>query len=139
MELLGTGVQRAGKGSRVKGNGQILINTEWEAEEKGEDQDTVNFESGGIDEGILGIIGATWRFSGDWDAGMNPFDDPPSIVPQDGFPDLSLYINVIDNTGWDFPYARIRSAKNTTQVRRNVGFEASGMNQGDWDRPTGSV
>lgn len=103
------------------------------------DLDTVNFESSGYGEGISSILDASLSFGGDWDAGANPYDNPPGIYPRDDLPNLRFYTNVSDGQNWLFTYARLRSARNGSEVRGKVTFEASGMNQGSFTAPSGSV
>lgn len=138
-EILNTGKQRSGKNSRVTVGGTPLVNNRWNVNYKGDDLDTVNFESEGLGEGILGIEECDLSFGGDWDAGANFFDDPPGIYPRDDLADLQFTENTTDNVFWDFPYARLRSATNGAEVRGKVSFEASGMSQGPFVLPTGSV
>lgn len=137
--ILGTGKQRSGKNSRIKVAAQNLTFAKFSVTFKGDDLDTVNFESNGVDEGILGIIGAEYSAGGDWDAGTNPFDAPPGIYPRDDLATVKFYNNVADNTFWNFPYLRVRSAVNSSEVKGKVAFEWSGMNQGSFFNPTGSV
>jgi hypothetical protein len=138
-QILNTGYQRSSKNSRVVVGGENLKNNKWTAEETGDDLDTVNFESSGLDEGIKGIFGVAITYGGDWDAAYNFFDDPPGIYPRDDLQDLQLYLNVADDTFWDFYYSRINSCNNSSSVRDKVSFDASGKSQGDYTRPTGSV
>lgn len=138
-EILGTGKQRAGKNSRVSVNGDVLAFAKWNVDSKGDNLDTTNFTSEGYDEGILGIESADISFGGNWDAGENPYDDPPGLYPRDDLPDVLFYENVTDNVLWNFDFIRIRSARNGAEVRGLVTFECSGMNQGSFTDPTGSV
>jgi hypothetical protein len=138
-QIIGTGKQRAGKNSRINVGATRIVGQRWNVTWKGDDLDTVNFESGGLEEGILGIEGLEWSMAGDWDAGTNPFDDPPGLYPRDDLAGLEFYENVTDNVGWDLTYARVRSATNGAEVRGKVSFEASGMSQGSFTPPAGSV
>lgn len=138
-EILSTGKQRAGKGSRVSVGSENLAFAKWSTNYKGDDLDTVNFESEGYDEGILSVIGVEISFGGSWDAGNNPYDDPPGLFPRDDLTGLAFFENVTDNVGWEFPYARLRSANNGVEVKGLVSFDASGMSQGAFTPPTGSV
>jgi hypothetical protein len=136
---LGTGTQRAGKNSRVQVNAVNLNQASWNVDYQGGDGDTTNFESGGYEEGIACVLSASWSVDGNWDAGDNPFDDPPGLYVRDDLQDLYFYENVSDAVLWDFPYARVRSAKNGANVTGVVTFGSSGKNQGEFDLPTGSV
>src|SRR5437667_229884 len=82
------------------------------------------------DEGILGSIGCDLRFGGDWDAGTNPLGSPPGLYPRDDLASLYFYTSRIDVVFWTFPYARIRSAVNSGDIKGKVIFNASGKNQG---------
>lgn len=145
MQLLGTGIQRAGKTSQVIVNGVTLTFASYEAGVEGQDLETTNFDSYNVadeqtyEEGILGKLKCSLRFGGDWDAGENPLDDPPGLFPRDDLPDLSFVVSRIDLTSWAFPYARIRTSTNGSSVGDKVTFSCSGMNQGPFSYPSGSV
>ncbi len=138
-EILGTGIQRAMKNSRVSSQSTSLAFAQWDVTLTGDDLDTANFESEGLNEGILGFEGADWNCGGDWDAGTNPYDDPPGFYPRDDLNDLLFYENVTDAVLWDFPYARVRSSNNGGDIKGKVTFKASGKSQGPFNVPTGSV
>ena len=138
-EILGTGKQRAGKGSRVAVGTNRLADSKWTANGVGDDLDTNNFESAGYDEGILGFVGVEIAFGGNWDAGFNAFDDPPGVYPRDDLQNLQFFTNVLDNVGWLFPYARLRSANTGAEAKGLVTFDASGKSQGPFVQPTGSL
>lgn len=114
-----------------------MTHARWDVTFRGDNLDTVNFQSGGYDEGIIGIAGCEWSSGGDWDAGRNAYDAPPGFYPRDDLAALLLYANVTDNVGWNFPYARVLSSTNGAEVRGKVSFQASGMSQGTFTRPTG--
>lgn len=144
METIGTGYQRSGKNSRVEVELVALVRNKFDVEWSTKDLDTVSFESLGddgnsYDEGIESIREAKFAVDGDWDAHQNAFDDPPGVYVRDDLSGLVLYLNTTDESLWSFPYSRIRSAKNTTAVRDKVGYSFSGMNQGQFTVPTGSV
>lgn len=134
-----SGLPRAGKGSRVSVNGTNLNLAEWDVDMSSDDLDTTTFESGGMEEGTVGIQVAKWDMKGRWDASKNFFDSPPALYPQDSFPNLQFYENVSDNVYWMFPFARILSSKNGATVRGLVTFEASGKSNSSFMTPTGSV
>lgn len=140
-QILNTGKQRAGKGSRITvGTGNTRLNhTKWSVNSKADDLDTVNFESLGLDEGIAGVLGCELAFGGAWDAGLNVLVDPPGLYPRDDLPSLRFYENVTDAQSWLFTYARLRSANNGAEVRGLVTFDCSGMSQGAFTSPTGQV
>lgn len=145
MNLLGTGSQRAAKGSAVTVDGSSLAFTSWNAVESAQDLPTVNFTSFdsatdiSYGEGLYGVSECQIQFGGDWDASANPLDDPPGIYVRDDLPNLLFYTNVNDVVYWSFPYARLRSTTNGAEVRGLVVFNASGMSQGPYSRPTGSA
>lgn len=144
MQLLGTGYQRAGKASKITVTGQILAYSSYEANVEGQDLDTTNFESydatvdQSYEEGILGVLRCGLTYGGDWDAGLNPLDEPPGLYPRDDLDTLALFTNVNDATYWYFPYSRIRTAVNGSAVRDKVTFRVTGANQGTFTFPTGS-
>ena len=131
--------QRSGKNAAVSVQGSLLNFAKWSADVKGDRLDTVNFESGGVGEGIVGIEEVSTSFGGDWDAGDNPFDDPPGLYPRDDLPDVVFTENTTDNVFWNFDYMFIETARNSAEVRGKVSFETSGYSQGVYDTPTGSV
>jgi hypothetical protein len=156
MILLATGHQRAGKSSRINVNGASLAFANWSATAQAADLPTVNFTSfvstayssdgitGGqsYDEGIQGILSANGNFGGDWDAGENPLDvnAPPGLYPRDNLQNVLFYTAVFDNVDWDFPYMRLRTAKNSAAADGKVEFSVDDWkNQGSFIFPTGSV
>jgi hypothetical protein len=138
-EIIGTGIQRSGKTSELSVQGVLLTQSKWSCIYSGVDLPTLNFQSAGLDEGILGPEGLRWEFSGDWDAGTNSYDDPPGVYPRDNLPNLLMILNPVDAQVFDMPYARVRSSTVATDVNGLVTFQASGMSQGPFTVPTGSV
>jgi len=148
--ILSTGNQRAAKTSRVtvggpQGTGSVLTFASYNVDVKGEDLNTTNFQSynaglgESFDEGIMGILGASLKFGGAWDAGFNPFDSPPGLYPRDNLANLYFYPSQLDGIPWWFPYARLRDASNSGEVRGLVMFSCGGQNQGKFIYPSGSV
>lgn len=154
MQILSTGKQRAGRVSRISVGGTSLCFASWENVMSAEDYPTVNFESYNsgdaetYDEGLHGPIVCNSRFGGDWDAGTVPLGPtgfpstsatPPSLYPRDDLANLIMIPNRVDGTTtpfvWTFPYFRVRSATNSTDVRGKVLFNAAGMNQGRFTFP----
>jgi hypothetical protein len=138
-EIIGTGVQISGKTSRISADSTVLSLAKFNVVEEGQDIDTVNFDSDGFGEGILGIQFLRWTLGGLWDAGTNPLDDPPGIYVRDDLPDLILYLNVSDDQAYTMDYARVRSSTVGTDVHGAATFDASGMSQGEYILPEGSV
>jgi len=145
MELLGTGIQRAAKTSKVLVSTQPLTFASYEASLTGDDLQTVNFQSYDnarqetFDEGIMGVLYCAVRFGGDWDAGTNPLDDPPGLFPRDDLPHVQFFTDFLDAVDWDFPLIRVRTATNGGTVKDKVTFDVDGKNQGPFDHPAGSV
>jgi len=131
MPILG----RAGKNSRIIVAGATLNLNEYSADERADDLDLTNFESGGVEEGTDGIHVVEFSVKGSWDGGRNPYGDPPGIYPRDNLAGVFLYINVADNVKWSLPKVRILSARNSSAVRQLVNFEASGKSNGPYTRP----
>jgi hypothetical protein len=145
MQLLGTGKQRSSKTSRITVQNLPLTFASWDITVRGDDLETTNFESyfladnATYSEGILGILSADVRFGGDWDAGTNPYTDPPGLYPRDDLPNVLMYESRLDNVGWNFPYVRIRGSTNGAKIKDKIVFDASGNNQGRFLFPAGSV
>lgn len=158
MQLIATGYQRAAKASRVLVGPTVLAFASWSANVSGADLPTLNFQSfdtaynvlaGGesFDEGLYGALKCDWSCGGDWDAAANPVDDianVPGFYIRDDLTNLTFEPNRLDvaNSGvtpWFFGYARVRSAQNGGQVTGLVTFTASGINQGPFSYPIGSV
>jgi hypothetical protein len=153
-QILGTGLQRAGRNSRISCEGQNLNLTKWDVGWTVGDEDTTNFGSQTAvigatlgsniymsSEGIFTISDFEWSLSGLWDAGANPVDitSVPGIFPRDDLANLLFFVTTVGVApDWDFEYARVRSSKNGTEVKGTVSFEASGKNQGLVSIPTGS-
>lgn len=121
---------RAGKNARVSVNGVPLNKAKWEVDLKGDDIDSTNFESGGVDQGLIGIVGIDWSFGGLWDAVEDDLSGPPALYPRDNLLNLNFYENVLDNVFWSLPINRILSSKNGAEVRQAVNFETSGKLNG---------
>lgn len=144
MQLLGTGSQRAGKASQVLANGTALAFASWQANVKGTDLVTTNFESYDLatdttyGEGILGDLNCDLSFGGDWDAAENPLDDPPGLFPRDNLPNLEFVVNQTDANFWSFHYARLRNCSSNAKWDGKVEFTCDGHNQGVFAFPLGS-
>lgn len=145
MQLIGTGSQRAGKASQVLILGVPLSFASWNADVSAADLPTPNFESYDLatdtlfDEGLNAVLTCNVTFGGDWDAGLNPLDEPPGLYPRDDLATVVFMVNQTDATNWAFPYVRLRSAKSAAAVGSLVTFECGGKNQGSFTYPTGSV
>lgn len=148
-QILATGSQRAAKTSRIITDGETLAFASWNARVEGEDLPTENFTSWdataeqAYNEGILGFLGCTGDFGGDWDASMNPIDytaqTPPGLYPRDDLPQTFFYTSIVDDVYFQFPYLRIRTSEVGANVKELVTFSCGYMNQGPFDFPTGSV
>lgn len=134
------GKQRAGKNSRVQIAGTNLRHANWKANYKGDDLDTTNFESAGLEQGTIGVIVIEWSTGGDWDASINSYDSPPGLYPRDDLGTVKFFENVTDNVGWTITANRVLSAENGAEVKGKVTFNSSGKSQGSGVTvPTGSV
>lgn len=142
--IIGTGIQIAGKNSRISADGTILSLAKFNVVDEVDNLDTTNFtstdeEGNCFEEGISGVERLRWTLGGLWDAGTNPEDDPPGIYPRDDLPNLILYLNVAAAQSYDMPFTRVRSSTVGTDVKGSVTFDAAGLNQGPFTVPTGSV
>lgn len=134
------GHQRHGKQSRITFEATNLRFTDWDTDYQAPEADTTNFESGGFEQGTVGIVVLAWNVSGPWDAQQNSYDDPPGFFPRDSAGALKFYENVSDNVFHSSTANRIMSAKNSASVKDLVKFSASGKSQGAvYTAPTGSV
>lgn len=131
-----SGSFRAGKNSRAQVNAQNMTQANWDATFSGENLDTTNFESNGFSEGIIGVWELQWSISGRWNASQNPNADPPGLFPTEEGANMSLYVNVADDTSYDMPSFRCTSGKASTSATGAVDFNASGMSQGTFTAPT---
>lgn len=130
---------RAAKGSRVVVESSILNKSKWDVDLKGDDIDTTNFESEGIDQGTCGILSIDWNIGGLWDAAVNDLDDPPGLFPRDDLGEVDLYTNVLDATFWALPQNRVLSSKNGAEVRQAVTFDTSGKLNGSGAEAPGAI
>ena len=89
-----------------------------------------NFESLGWDQGTIGIVSIDQTYGGFWDAAVPPYATPPGIYPRDNLLNLQFFTNVADACDWLFPVSRVLSAKNSSEVRGLVLFDASGKSNG---------
>lgn len=85
-------------------------------------------------------MGAEGSFGGDWDAGLNAFDNPPGLYPRDDLALVTFYTSTIDLVDYFFNYMRVRSVKVGAQAADLVTFDVdSWMSQGIFTLPTGSA
>ncbi len=137
------GKMRAAKNSRVIYTAVTLRRASWKATAKADDLDTTNFESGGHEQGTIGVDSIEWSLGGDWDASINEFDDAPGLYPRDDGGSLKLFTNVSDNVFWLIAATRVLSSENGADIKGKVTFAASGKSQGvalhGTSLPTGSV
>lgn len=129
---------RPGKYGQIQYNSIILNQGNWNCEDSKPYLPTNTFTALGYTQGLTGLETAKWDFGTLWDAGVNPFDDPPGVYPRSLGVSLKLLENTADNVGWVLPYVLVLSCKNGCPVDKEVSFDASGQNQGSFSRPTGS-
>ena len=127
---------RAGKTSRAQVNAQNMTTASWTATYTGVDLPVTNFESGGFDEGIIGVLSLTWSLSGRWNAAQNPNANPPGLFPTDGGTNMNLYVSTSDNTAYQMPIFRCFSGAASTTASGAVDFQANGMSNGTFSVPT---
>ncbi len=143
-QILGTGYQRAGKASAVSVTGTLLAYASWKLGMKIPDYPTTNFSSFSVaaqqsfDEGISGPLGCDISFGGDWDAHNNPLGTP-GLYPRDDLPTVLFIENRTDAVQWSFPYMRVRGSNNSAEMTGKVAFDVSGLSQGIFTFPVGSV
>ena len=142
MITLGTGTQRAAKGSRVQVGGTFLTFASFEATETGAEVPTTNFNSynegraESFAEGIMGILSSDFKFGGLWDAGFRPTQNPPGLYPRDDLGSVNLMTHRTEGTVWSYPLARIRGVTNSAEVEGGVAFNVTdAKNQGPFTRP----
>jgi hypothetical protein len=137
--VIGTGVQIAGKYSRISAEGTALAMAKGNVVFVTQDLDTTNFNSvfNGVSylEGISAPVGLTWTLGGGWDAGTIAYDDPPGLYPRDDLPNLLFYLNVALAQGYTMPFARVRSSTTNMDVKGLVTFDSAGMSQGPFVVP----
>jgi len=146
---------RAGKGGRVEfieSVSTVCKMMKYSVKERGNNLDTTNFEcwtsaygssgsGGGIcfEQGLIGVQGADFDISGNYDAAQNPYDDPPGLYVRDDGPETVLYTNRTDDIYYDFLETRFLNTTLDVSVDGMVAFSVSGMSQYTFIRPTGSV
>lgn len=130
---------RAGFLGRVKATGVNLKLNKWSVTPRSEDIDTTNFESGGYEEGIGGVVGADVTFEGLWDAGQNPYDNPPLLVPGTIITNVYLYINKNETQFFLFPSLRIIQAPVNVDVPGKSTYSITAKSDGSFTFPSGSV
>ncbi len=120
------------KGSRLQIEGDNLTANSFDAEFKGDDLDTVNFECQGWDQGTIGIQGWEWRMGANWDGQQTPYTDPPGLFPRDNLGTLQAWPS-LSQSGTSplvLPVNRVLSGKFTMAIRDLVKVEASGKSNG---------
>jgi len=130
-----------GKNARVQvGAGPtIMKKSDWTNTLSGEDADDTNFESGGNEEGQVGITRIEWTLKGNWDLAANPYDNPPGFYPRNDLATLKFFPSQ-SNTGIFnlLPLARVLSTAVNCNVKQNVTVDASGRSQGPYTLATGN-
>lgn len=132
-----SGLQRHGKSGRVRiiiGAGYNLVLQNWTVTEHIEDADASNFEGGGYEEHIGGLLGCDVSFSGNWNASLLPWTNPPNIGPGT-FPHIQLYPNLADNVPYDFPSFFVVSIQTTVDVHQAVKISITGKSDGVYTPP----
>jgi hypothetical protein len=130
---------RRGKDGKVQWGTTILGVKLWEVVERGDDLDTTNTLSQGLDEGLVGVKGCEIRLEMDWDAGKNPHDDPPGIFVRDDGGPVKFWENATDNIFWNFPVVRVLEATNGGPVRGLISYNCRIKSNGAYTPPAGSV
>ena len=109
---------------------------EFTVDNSGEDLDTTNFESGGFDEGVLGIELLAFAFKGDWRPERNYLMNPPGLFPRDDLANVKLFPSTDDLANfWDIPCARVLKAHQTCPVKGVVSFDVDLKSNGKFVRP----
>jgi hypothetical protein len=124
------GKQRAAKNSRVQVGATNLRHASWRLTWRGDDLDTTNFESAGNEQGTIGVIVGDWQTSGDWDASLPAYADPPGLYPRDDLGQMKFFENTSDGVAHTVAASRVLSAENGAEIRGKVSFSASGKSQG---------
>jgi hypothetical protein len=132
------GVWRTGKGMRVSIDGDILNVIGFSPTLRGEDHDTTNSESE-APEGTVGWVDIEIKLEMNWDASLNPMDDPPFIVPGAILNNVVGFINKIDNTFFELLQARVIDAEIPIRIRDLIKYNVTMRGHGVWNNPTGSV
>jgi hypothetical protein len=97
----------------------------------------LNFESGGYEQGLIGVNVADWNGGGFWNSSVPPYLDPPGIFPRSNLTNTAFYTNLADNVAWSLPLSRVFSAKNGAEVRGLVTFDCTGKSNSNFTAPTG--
>lgn len=145
------GTFRSGKGGRQIVGSTQLKGKKWSTKESNSKQDTTNFESfttaygssgsgGGraFTQGLIGNETAKSTYSGNWDAAVNAFDNPPAIYMRDDGPQIKNILNRVDNNFYLFYATLITDVGIDVDQAGMVAFDYSFENQGAYVRPTGS-
>ena len=130
---------RSGINGRVSLDGTVANLAEWKVTTRSEFLDTSNHESNGYEEGIFGFRGADITLTGDWDAALNPFDDPPNLEDGQFIANTKLYISRTDDKYYNFAEIAIISADVTTPAKGKVSFSVTAKANGTFTVPSGSV
>lgn len=125
-----SGLFRSGKNAYSTVENVVLRKSKWDVDLKGDDLDGTNFDSGGVDEGFIGIVGIDWNLGGLWDSSLDALADPPGLYPRDNLGTVILGINASDAYYWNLPANRVLSSKNGAEVRQAVTFDSSGKING---------
>ncbi len=130
-----TGLPISGVNCRVQWAGVNLNQGKWQVVYQIGDIPTTNFESNANDEGIVGIQGCEWEFSGFYDASLAPFT-AVGLVPGVIAANLKLFVSKTLNSFWRFPQVRLLSATVDAEVdNKRVEITLKGKSDGPFFVP----
>ncbi len=129
------GEPRAGKGGRISVGGLNLVLQNWQGTDNVEDLDCTNFEGSGYAEHLDGIRSCDFSCAGVWNAAAPPYADPPGFTPGTFLSNLKAFVNVADNTSYEFPSFFVTSTAVTVNVHQAVQITISGKSDGEFTSP----
>lgn len=130
----------AGKNSRMQVGAQAtnLTANHYTCAYNGKDLDTLNFESNGFDEGIIGPIDLTWTVKAVWNANQQPLSDPPGLFPRSNGTNMIILPQNSSPLGYTMPSWRCFGSTISSAADGTVDFDANGKNNGTFTTPNGN-
>ncbi len=137
---MAAGVPMAAKFDQVRIGVTAYYAQEWEVTDETNFDDTTNFEGSGFGEQVACIKRARIRINGWWDAGANPFDNPPNIKSGNRLATVKLYLGGVNSSVfWSFPFVDVVSSVHGGRVDQKINLTLELMSFGPFTAPTGNA
>jgi hypothetical protein len=119
-------------------NGTELYITGWSVDNEAEEHDTTNTGGSGYGDLITGTKRLTATVDLNWDASINPMDNPPNLVAGATITTTKLYLDGKSSPYWLLPSAKVTRVNATSRVGSVTTFSVTIRSKGTFTPPTGT-